>query len=60
VPCTDVSSDPFFKISRTILTYLQRVRDLVLRGELGPEACCSYGVCIKDVNVEGGIMELAR
>ncbi|KAJ8066237.1 hypothetical protein OCU04_005320 [Sclerotinia nivalis] len=29
-------------------------RDLVLRGTLDPSACCSYGVCIKDVNVQGG------
>ncbi|KAF7863853.1 hypothetical protein EAF04_006818 [Stromatinia cepivora] len=29
-------------------------RDLVLRGTLDPSACCSYGVCIGDVNVQGG------
>lgn len=29
-------------------------RDLVLRGDLDPSACCSYGVCIGDVNVQGG------
>ncbi|RAL68208.1 hypothetical protein DID88_008912 [Monilinia fructigena] len=29
-------------------------RDLVLKGTLDPSACCSYGVCIGDVNVQGG------
>ncbi|KAK0747842.1 hypothetical protein B0T21DRAFT_277042 [Apiosordaria backusii] len=24
-------------------------RDLILKGELAPEACCSYGRCLGDV-----------
>jgi hypothetical protein len=35
------------------LTIKQRIRDQVLMGELNPEACCSYGVCKGDVNVQG-------
>ena len=26
-------------------------RDLILKGELPPEACCSYGRCVRDVVV---------
>ncbi|KAL2136627.1 hypothetical protein VTI74DRAFT_2656 [Chaetomium olivicolor] len=26
-------------------------RDLILKGELPPEACCSYGRCVGDVVV---------
>ncbi|KAK4039844.1 hypothetical protein C8A01DRAFT_36151 [Parachaetomium inaequale] len=26
-------------------------RDLILKGELAPEACCSYGRCLGDVVV---------
>jgi hypothetical protein len=41
---------PYF----SILTMVQEIRDLVLHGDLDPSACCSYGKCIGDVNVEGG------
>ncbi|KAI9047828.1 hypothetical protein LZ554_008536 [Drepanopeziza brunnea f. sp. 'monogermtubi'] len=28
-------------------------RDLVLNNKLDPSACCSYGVCKGDVNIQG-------
>ncbi|KAB8304413.1 hypothetical protein EYC80_003816 [Monilinia laxa] len=34
------------------MTCNDATRDLVLRGTLDPSACCSYGVCIGDVNVQ--------
>merc|ERR1711964_139547 len=30
-----------------------RIRDQVLMGQLDPSACCSYGVCKGDVNIQG-------
>ncbi|KAF3764525.1 hypothetical protein M406DRAFT_62319 [Cryphonectria parasitica EP155] len=30
------------------------IRDQILLGLLEPEACCSYGICKGDVNVQGG------
>jgi hypothetical protein len=55
VPCTDVSLHLLssFFLSQDASNSLQRVRDLVLRGDLDPSACCSYGVCKGDVNVQG-------
>ncbi|KAK1767091.1 hypothetical protein QBC33DRAFT_559219 [Phialemonium atrogriseum] len=29
-------------------------RDLILKGDLPPEACCSYGKCSKGVVVQSG------
>jgi len=31
-----------------------RTLDMILMGEMPKNACCSYGVCIGDVNVSGG------
>jgi len=31
-----------------------KILDLILNGEMPKSACCSYGVCIGDVNVSGG------
>ncbi|KAI6711391.1 hypothetical protein JHW43_006104 [Diplocarpon mali] len=28
--------------------------DMILVGQLDPSACCSYGICKGDVNVQGG------
>lgn len=33
---------------------VQFKRDLILKGELSPEACCSYGKCFKGVVVQSG------
>ncbi|CAD6501558.1 BgTH12-01809 [Blumeria graminis f. sp. triticale] len=40
--------------SATPVSCSERTRDLVLRGDLDPSACCSYGMCKGDVNVRGG------
>lgn len=42
-----------FHLFGAFLTANQKIRDLVLRGELDPSACCSYGVCKGDVNIQG-------
>jgi len=43
----------FSVVTATPIPCTDRIRDQVLMGELGPEACCSYGVCKGDVNVQG-------
>ncbi|KAE9368786.1 hypothetical protein N431DRAFT_428538 [Stipitochalara longipes BDJ] len=43
----------FSTVFATPVPCTDRIRDQVLIGELGPEACCSYGVCKGDVNVQG-------
>ncbi|KAN0093645.1 hypothetical protein V8E51_016829 [Hyaloscypha variabilis] len=43
----------FSMVTATPVPCTDRIRDQVLIGELGPEACCSYGVCRGDVNVQG-------
>lgn len=40
-------------VSGTPVPCTDEVRDLVLRGDLDPSACCSYGVCKGDVNIQG-------
>ncbi|PQE15978.1 hypothetical protein CJF31_00008586 [Rutstroemia sp. NJR-2017a BVV2] len=58
------SSTTFLFISAALLSTLSLVtgrpmpcsdttRDLVLRGDLDPSACCSYGICKGDVNIQG-------
>ncbi|KUJ24405.1 uncharacterized protein LY89DRAFT_572138 [Mollisia scopiformis] len=44
----------FSLITATPVPCTDRTRDLVLQGILDPSACCSYGVCKGDVNVQGG------
>jgi hypothetical protein len=58
ISCSDVRSFPTpsshqtSRICWTALTAsLQLKRDLILKGELPPEACCSYGRCQGDVVV---------
>jgi hypothetical protein len=57
ISCSDVRSSPtpsfhHTKLCSTGLTAnLQLKRDLILKGELPPEACCSYGRCQGDVVV---------
>ncbi|KAH8774042.1 hypothetical protein BGZ57DRAFT_763439 [Hyaloscypha finlandica] len=43
----------FSIVTATPVPCTDRIRDQVLMGELKPEACCSYGVCKGDVNVQG-------
>ncbi|PMD12255.1 hypothetical protein NA56DRAFT_501018 [Hyaloscypha hepaticicola] len=43
----------FSIITATPVPCTDRIRDQVLKGELAPEACCSYGVCKGEVNVQG-------
>ncbi|KAH6669538.1 hypothetical protein B0J14DRAFT_487215 [Halenospora varia] len=40
-------------ISATPIPCTDAVRDQVLNGHLDPSACCSYGVCKGDVNIQG-------
>jgi len=59
IPCPDVSpghpSIPHFPAppthSKTDMMLGQLKRDLILKGELSPEACCPYGRCKGDVVV---------
>ncbi|KAF8848935.1 hypothetical protein BDZ45DRAFT_253068 [Acephala macrosclerotiorum] len=44
----------FSATTATPVPCTDEIRDLVLQGVLGAEACCSYGVCKGDVNVQGG------
>ena len=53
MPCSDVSYRAYMSFGTTS-NILQEVRDQVLIGQLDPSACCSYGVCKGDVNVQGG------
>jgi len=41
-------------VKATPLPCSDAVIDLILVGELDSSACCSYGVCKGDVNVQGG------
>ncbi|KAH6634252.1 hypothetical protein B0J18DRAFT_461440 [Chaetomium sp. MPI-SDFR-AT-0129] len=36
-------------VAATPISCSQYKRDLILKGELSPEACCSYGRCLGDV-----------
>ncbi len=38
-----------YYVTNTTSPLLQLKRDLILKGELPPEACCSYGRCLRDV-----------
>ncbi|KAH8679730.1 hypothetical protein BGZ60DRAFT_524939 [Tricladium varicosporioides] len=40
-------------VSATPIPCTDAVRDQVLNGHLDPSACCSYGVCKGDVNIQG-------
>lgn len=52
ISCSEVCSFPtFFRRCPKRANHLQFKRDLILKGELPPEACCSYGRCLGDVVV---------
>lgn len=53
ISCSEVCSlSAFFRRCPTRANHqLQFKRDLILKGELPPEACCSYGRCLGDVVV---------
>jgi hypothetical protein len=38
-------------VTATPISCSEFKRDLILKGELPPEACCSYGRCLGDVVV---------
>merc|ERR1712093_105163 len=40
-------------VAATPVPCTDRIRDQVLMGQLDPSACCSYGVCKGDVNIQG-------
>ncbi|TVY62844.1 hypothetical protein LSUE1_G008436 [Lachnellula suecica] len=40
-------------VAATPIPCSDATRDLVLRGDLDPSACCSYGQCKGDVNISG-------
>ena len=54
IRCPDVREIPPFSIysitprTRTNMSF-QSTRDAILRGDVSPEACCSYGVCVGEV-----------
>ncbi|PBP24268.1 hypothetical protein BUE80_DR004803 [Diplocarpon rosae] len=41
-------------VSATPVPCPDRKIDMILGGQLDPAACCSYGICKGDVNVQGG------
>ncbi len=55
IRCSDVrASSMFFLDDDTSQCLLQSTRDAILRGDLSPEACCSYGICLGDVVIQSG------
>ncbi|KAH8596544.1 hypothetical protein B0O99DRAFT_509672 [Bisporella sp. PMI_857] len=41
-------------VSAAPIACTDATRDAILSGKLDPSACCPYGVCKGDVNIEGG------